>query len=573
MSMNQESRAEDAFCVEERVTPLRTSLSRRRFTASVGAALLGVATSPLIAACGGGNATNSTDRDDMAEGEESSASSSTEATQPASDSSDEQSGPVIIAVFGGGLSKDPTRTTTVEDWAKIQNTFNGLVRYKPGTFELEPDLAEKWEIDSTGTEYTFTLKRGIKFHRGFGEVTAEDVKFSIERQLDPQLASLVASNLEDVDHVEIVDTYTAKIVLSAPSAPFLSKIVLGRGMAGGIVSKRAAEELGNETYDQHPIGTGPFAFDSEIPNQVVKYIRYDDYHEGPAKPSGLEIRTMPDETTRGLAIEKGEVHLTAVSGSDVIETYQDGQRVQFFVSDQMQLMGLFLNYTIPPLDSPEVRRALAHAINLQEVIDGAKLGYAIPASPGCLHPAMFGFDESLEPIPYDPEFAKRELDRLGISGLELNLVGTSGSNTATIAAILQQQFAQVGVTFNIQQLERGALSARRAAPDSQGTLVSFGRNPEPDSILSIFTSSQIPPGGNNYARYTGIDDLMQQQRAETDEAKRAEILKQIQQRLAADLPMIPIWWDQVVVLATPGLQGYVPDAMGGFWVHNIVVPT
>lgn len=489
---------------------------------------------------------------------------------PTSKASAQEEGDVIvIGVFGGGLSNDPAKTTAVEDWAKMENTFNGLVRYKKGSFEIEPDLATGWEISDDGLEYIFHLNQGVQFHNGYGELTAKDVKFSLERQLDPELAALTVSNLEDLDHVEVVDDHTIKMVLSRPSTPFISKIANARGAAGAIISSRAADELGNYNYTEHPIGTGPFIYQSEIPNQSVTYVRNDDYFEGPAKPSGMIIQAMADETTRALAIEASEVHLGSFSGGDVIEQYEDGSKTQFLVGEQAQLMGIFLNSLVKPFDDPKVRRALAYAVDSEEIVLGAKLGYAIQASPGLLHPDMFGFDDSLTPITHDPERAQFELSELGLEDLTLEIVGTPGSNTATIAALLQQQFAQAGVNFNLQQLERGALSARRAAEDNPGTLVSFGRTPEPDSILSIFTESQIPPGGNNYNRYTGIDDLMSQQREQQSEDERAETLKKIQQKLAKDMPMIPIWYDQMVVLAANELEGYIHDPLGGFWVHGL----
>jgi peptide/nickel transport system substrate-binding protein len=207
---------------------------------------------------------------------------------------------------------DPATTTSIGDWVKMQALFNGLLRYKPGTVELEPDLAESWDISTDGKEYVFKLKKGIEFHKGFGEFTAEDVKFSIDRQRDPALKAVTASDLWMVDRVDVVDKYTAKFVLKNPFSPFLGAIAFGRPHIGVIVSKAAAEKLGNENYAQHPIGTGPFVYDSEVPQQSTSFVRFDQYHGEKAKVARLKLLNMGDETTSGLAVEKGYVQIANV---------------------------------------------------------------------------------------------------------------------------------------------------------------------------------------------------------------------------------------------------------------------
>lgn len=559
--------------------PARTVQTRRAFLRGVGLVAAGVAAQSILAACGGestetpgsasggsGGGTSTT----TSGGTSSGAGASTPGSQSAGSGSTDV-GAIVAGATSGGLSYDPAKTTAIEDWARIQNIYNGLIRFKAGGFEVEGDLAEKWEVSTDGTEYTFNLRKGVKFHKGFGELTAEDVKFSLERQLDPELKALTATYLEDLDRVDVVDDYTAKLVLKRNSVPFLSNIIFGRPMTGAIISKAAADELGNDNYTEHPIGTGPFIFESEVPNQSVKMVRNDEYREGPANPSSFEIRTIADEATLSLAIEKGEVHFGNISGADTILKYQDGTKAQLFVGDRMNIAGLLLNNTVEPFNDARVRRALAYAVNTQELVDGALGGFGLRAGPGYIHPKMAVHDESLKPIDYDPERAKKELADLGITDLTIECVTYTGSSWSTVGALLQQQFAAAGVNFKLQQLERGVLTRRRGDKSNPASIVSFTRNPEPDSFVSLFDSSQFPPGGLNYCWYSGIDDLLQQEREELDEAKRAEIFKQIQRKLAEDLPMIPIWHSQGVTLGSLGVKGFVPDSYGGYWIHGVTL--
>ena len=148
---------------------------------------------------------------------------------------------LIIAYTGDIITLDPPLVRQVPDYPLIMNLFNGLVRYVPTSADVkvEPDLASRWEVSSDGRVYTFFLRRGVKFHRGFGEVTADDVKFSLERVKDPDLGSPHRGEMELLDRVDVVDRYTAKVFLKKPYADFLTAILAYR--PGYIVSKRAVE--------------------------------------------------------------------------------------------------------------------------------------------------------------------------------------------------------------------------------------------------------------------------------------------------------------------------------------------
>ncbi|MFI5270106.1 MAG: ABC transporter substrate-binding protein, partial [Chloroflexota bacterium] len=228
---------------------------------------------------------------------------------------------LVVALQNGGLTNDPARQAAVEDWALIQQVYNGLVRYKPGGYELQGDLAESWQKSADGKQYTFKLRQGVEFHGGFGEMTSEDVKFSFDRNQDSKLKSVNKGFLTPIDHIDAPDKYTVVFSLKKPYAPFLSLIALGRPTVGAIVSKKVADKYGNENYTDHPIGTGPFVFESEVPNQSRTLSRNDSYYEGPAYTKSLELRTVADQTTMGLAVEKGEVHL-GQARSDTLSKYK-----------------------------------------------------------------------------------------------------------------------------------------------------------------------------------------------------------------------------------------------------------
>lgn len=553
--------------------------SRRSFLRLAGAASFALAGTGLLVACGGdaeegqpGPGTGSTS------GTGETAAASTPATgqssSPAAGSATTATTAekIVVGLAAAGLSKDPAKTTALEDWVKIQNLYNGLLRYRPGGFELEPDLAERWEVSGDGMQIDFTLKSGIQFHKGFGEFTADDVKFSIERQMDPNFKSFNSADLVDVDTVEAVDPYHVKFTLNKVSVPFLSVLAFGRPMTGAIVSKAAAEQLGNDNYDEHPIGTGPFVFESEIPNQSWTFVRNDDYYEGPASVVRVEMRNIADEPTLALAIEAGEVHLGQLNDIDLIKKYEDGTKAQIFRSERTAIDVIELNTTLEPLSDVRVRRALALAVNTEELVTGILGGFGERPSRGLFHPKMLGYDASFEPWPYDPEQARQMLTEAGADGLTLNTVTYPGSSWGTLGALLQQQFAQAGVTFVLEQVERGALTQRRAAPDQPASIVAgFGTKPDPNSLLTFFEKEQLPPGGLNLCRYVDADALIKQQREALDEEQRKSILVEIQRKFAEDVPVIPIWHKNIVMMGAKNVKEYVIDPNGGQWLHRVVL--
>lgn len=181
---------------------------------------------------------------------------------------------------------DPHRASATADKGPMGWMFNGLVRFAPGSADpedLEPDLAESWTSSEDGTEWTFKLKQGVKFHGDWGELTADDVVYSLERAKDPERSSFAAA-YEAFETIEAVDPYTVRIVLEHPVPGFLG--LLSNYHGGNIVSKAAAEERGAD-FGKHPVGTGPFAFAVYETQQQVSFTANDD---GSSVGAGMRAR-------------------------------------------------------------------------------------------------------------------------------------------------------------------------------------------------------------------------------------------------------------------------------------------
>src|SRR5262249_12702674 len=210
-----------------------------------------------------------------------------------------------LAVVGGThqATMDPHFAITTQDLLFTRNIYNALVKFKPNSIEFEPDLATSWTVSRDGLEYTFKLRRDVEWQKGYGHFTAADVKGSFERLLDPATKSPFAGSMRMLKEVQVVDDYTVKLVLKEPYAGFLYLLTPYR--AGPIVNARAAREKG-AGFAWDPVGTGPYVFESRIPNREG-VIRANEKYFGGAPPIKKVIfKTVVDPNAQVLGLENGE---------------------------------------------------------------------------------------------------------------------------------------------------------------------------------------------------------------------------------------------------------------------------
>lgn len=477
---------------------------------------------------------------------------------------------LVVRRDSDGESLDPALTTAMADYMALQNIYGALVRFKPGTFELEPDLATKWEVSPDGTTYTFTLRQGVKFQKGFGEFTSEDVKFTIERILDPKTKSKNADQFKNVKEIQTPDKYTVKIVLSKPNPTFLYSVAATRPVGGFIVSKKAIEKFGADS-GTNPIGTGPFQLREWVKREKLVLEPNPDYYAGAPKLSQVTFVVIPDETTSNLAVEKGTVHISEVYDPEAIKRYKASSDIAVMKGPRASIHMLMLNTKAKPFDDVRVRQAMAYAINTSEIIDGLLGGYATkPASP--IHPAMQGFTGDVKKYEYNPQKAKELLAQAGLpNGFKTSVATYPYGMWGKILELVQGQLAQVGIQMEINSVERGTYVEIRAKETTP--IVMFGQStpPDPDATFKLFESASIPPKGLNLSRYAGADDDIKAARVEIDDQKRAEIQARVQKKLIEDVPAVPLYHPDWTFLARKSVKGYTVEPFGGIWLYPITV--
>jgi len=453
---------------------------------------------------------------------------------------------------------DPAKLFNIENQTISNHIYNGLVRYEyEKSGGIVPDLAEKWDLSPDGKTYTFHLRKGVKWHKGHGELSADDVKFSYERVLDPATASRYKGEFKLVETIEAVDPHTVRIRLKSKYPGFLNKVA-GYNQ-GFVVSRKAMEKLGDQ-YATNPIGTGPFVFDSWSPKNQVILVANKEYFQGAPKLDRIVFRLIQEETTAEIALQRGEIDVFyALQNAEVIGRLAKVPGITVHRRTANHTINMVLNATYEPLGKPLVRRAIAHAVNLKAMRDVFFQG--LKGQPNWV--LTSSFEESAKDLtewPYDPEKAKALLREAGYpSGFKLTVTSLTLQPYDKIAVLLADDLRKAGLDTSVQILERAAYLAARGAGTPHVVITAVTGPADPDQPLwNLLHSSSFPPGLNT-ARYKGIDELLEAAQIELDRTKRLALYRQIQQKLREDVPVVPLYNDMLFAASRAGVKNFAPD--------------
>ncbi|HCK19249.1 MAG TPA: ABC transporter substrate-binding protein, partial [Thalassospira sp.] len=290
-------------------------------------------------------------------------------------------GVLVVGQIAEPKSLDPAAVTAVNDFRILMNVYDGLVRYKDGTLEVEPALAESWTISDDGTVYTFSLRDGVTFHDGT-PFNAEAVKYNFDRMLDESHPEHdtgpfpLAFFFSAVEEVEVVDDLTVKFQLNAPYAPFLSNLAYPTGL---IVSPTAVREDGSD-FGRNPVGTGPFKFAEWESNAKVVVVRNDDYWEDPAKLEAVVFRPITDANTRVAELMAGGIDLMVEVPPDSLTQLAGDDNFSVYEQAGPHLWFLILNLKEGPFQDKKVRQAINYAIDKKALVENVLQGTAEIAS-------------------------------------------------------------------------------------------------------------------------------------------------------------------------------------------------
>lgn len=527
------------------------------------AVLILVLAGVLIFAVSGGDGDK-----DSASGDETPSASETE-------SADIESGGEGELVIRGDdpLFLDPAVVQDSGSAAYLVEIFSGLVRLDKN-LEIQPDLAESYEVSDDGKVYTFTLRRNATFHDG-RPVLAQDVKYSMERALAPETASVVAENFlgdivgakdvargraDEVSGIKIIDDSTIEITIDAPKPYFLYKLTYPTAY---VVDQRQIE--GNpRRWTQQPNGTGPYTLAEWRLGEQIILEAYDNFYLGPPT-----LKTVRFELSGGsglVAYEDGDIDITGV-GLDDLERIQDPSDVlnaEYQQVTRQSLDYIGFNTNVPPFDDPLVRQAFALSVDRAKIAE-VILKDAIPVANGILMPGVPGYTEVDKTYPYDPEEAQRLLaqSKYADDMPEITLAesGAGGTVGPTTEAIVQYWSDNLGIEVKIQQAESGTffsdIDQGRYQMFHLGWIMDY---PDPEDILDILFHSTSRQNNTRYENQE-IDQLLESARVEQDAEKRLQTYQQVEDRLVKDAVWIPMFYDVAHVLVKPYVKNFTLPAM------------
>jgi len=426
----------------------------------------------------------------------------------------------------------------------INIIYEGLLAWPRGKFdlnELKPSLAERWELAPDKMTWTFYLRKGVKWHEGYGEFTAEDVKFSIERLKNPKLGSSMVVGWEPIESVTVVNPYTVKIRTKF-TVPDLPTIMINyRG--GYIMCKKAVEKLG-DGIKLHPIGTGPFAFKIHKPRESITLVAHEDYWRGKPIIKKVEILFILDHSTREMAFRSGE--LDAISLESKKETIDRLRKDKFDVdlTSPADMSVLYFNLTRKPLNDIRIRRALCYATNRDEFINflGKEVAFPVYSS---VPPWYVGYTDKVEHYEYSLEKAKKLLAEAGYpNGFKLDPVTVSSRSTLLPPIqILQEMWKKIGVTMELKVVDHPSYLGLLQKDVNPIVLYNSNRYPYTANtpFINFYHSKSIvgkPTAIANYSHYgeamPGIDKLVDEAYSEGDINKKLALWAKAQQQIAED---------------------------------------
>ena len=435
--------------------------------------------------------------------------------------------------------------------------------------ELEPALAERWEISDDGTEYVFYLRQDVTFHNG-EPFTAESVVATWETGSDP--SNDYANFFTAASLVEAIDDYTVRFTTPEPNAIFLTTLAFSWGM----VPPAYIAEVGIDGFARAPVGTGPFRFVSRSAGERILMEANPDYwRSGYPLVSELEFRVIPDASTRLAAVQTGEIHIANRLSPDQALTLErvPGVQVVSYLNDRAYYVG-FKNVGAgegTPLEDPRVRQALNYGSDRFGIINAIFAGQAEPI-PGFVIQGNLGYDpEAMRPFPYDTERALELLTEAGYpDGFEISMGCPADGyvNINEVCLALQRTLAGIGVEVNVEFR----------------TTTSFWSQPQYGAVGAMFVDSWSSAIGEALPRLEGalvpgnyytawederFADLVEEITLTVDRDARAALYREMHELMRDDPPFIYIYQPTIFEAVNERVQGYAPRAAEEYYLFRV----
>jgi dipeptide transport system substrate-binding protein len=463
-------------------------------------------------------------------------------------------------------------------------TYEGLLKFKLGSTEVEPSLAEKWEISKDGLTYTFHLRHGVKwqttdYFTPTREFNADDVIYSFQRQIDgkaylPDATYAYWGDMSMPDQVagiKKIDDYTVELDLKTPSAPMLANLAMP---FAEVISKEYADSLAKANnsaqMNDKPVGTGPFIYVDYQKDANIRFKANPDWWGGKLKIDNLVYSINKDATARLQSLKAGECDVMVYPNPADVDAIKKDPTLTAIEEKGLNFGALWFNTQQKPFDNVEVRKALDMAIDKKSLVAAVYQGQGQIAT-SALPPTMWSStDGKIKGYAYDPAEAKKLLDKAGVKNLTLKIWAMPVSrpympDAKRAAELMQADFAKVGVTATIYSVDWAEYLKTSKPVDRDGAVIIgwTGDNGDPDNFFTPNFSCDAVGGGNR-AQWCNkeFDALLKKAAQITDQAERAKLYEQAQAIFHEQDPVALLAHSVVTMPMTKKVTGYVIDPFG-----------
>jgi ABC-type transport system substrate-binding protein len=469
-------------------------------------------------------------------------------------------------------SLDPALSTDVPTGRAVGYLFDGLTGFTPDA-RLEPRLAERWDVSEDGRTYTFHLRKGVTFHDGT-PFTSRHVLASFQRVLDPATKGGRGWPLYPIEGAQdfaegrgtaisglsAPDDFTVVIRLREPLAVFTKMLAMP-------VAAIVPENVG-QNFGQNPVGTGPWKLAEWRHDDYLLFARNDKYWGGPPPAESLMARIIPEPSTAVAEFESGNVDILVVPEGETRRWEEtDEKRAALKSAPALILYHVSLNTTRGPLKDARVRRAINHAVDVEQILRSVMSGRGRRAA-GVIPPTLEGADTTRQPYAHDVALAKKLLAEAGYpNGLDIELWHSSVATTSRLAQSIQGYLAEAGIRAKLMQ--RDAPSVREAARKGETDMLIrtwYADYPDAENFLFPLLHSSHKGVGGNYSFYTNpqLDQLVDRARRELNDAERARMYREADKIAYDDAPMLFLFFYNELYAVQPWISGFeVPTILNG----------
>lgn len=471
-------------------------------------------------------------------------------------------------------SLDPAVSIQGADNHITRQIFNAFLDSPYGTFDLDPkglvmEAAESWEMAPDARSFTLKLREGMMFHKGFGEATAEDAKFTIDRIRDPATGSQFRIFFADVENVQVLDKYRFRINLKRPNPTFYATCLIARGSL--LVSKKAVEQFG-QGHRRNPVGTGAFELEAIDNERGVILKPFKDFHGAKPGVAAIEFRYAADSTARTLGFLKGQLDI--IEGIRLPGWAEDirkqAPKAAFDFTRPGSQNIIAFNTTRKPFDDVRVRRAIRFAIdrNVFKEAYGELYGDIWGVNPP-QYPGAFQHNQLPEDLQYDynPAKAKALLAEAGFArGLTFETYISQREDYQGIMILIQEMLRKVGVDMKLRTVDHTAYHTDNLRDQNIFPMNSETTAPVGTSLLLTYyhKAAQVRSdgkGGRNYSHYgaaiPGVDDLIEKVLDEPDLQRRQALTRDVELKILRDMPAFNAMSMHWIYVRNPALDlGY-----------------